>query len=166
MEQAISIVKAISKKEIYEGLLPQIESLVAQEKNLIPNLANVSAALKMNFNSYTWVGFYLVKKGENENEELVLGPFQGKPACVRIQIGKGACGTAVLKKESIIIPDVDKFPGHIYCDPSSKSEIVIPILKNNSVIGVIDVDSDVLNNFDETDRIYLEKLSQIIAKKS
>jgi L-methionine (R)-S-oxide reductase len=158
MEQII--VKGQTKDEIYSELLPQIKSLIEDESDLIANLANVTSALKQAFPSFSWVGFYLMKGGE-----LVLGPFQGKLACTRIKIGSGVCGTAVLKKEMIIVPDVEEFPGHIYCDPDSRSEIVVPIIKDGEVLGVLDIDSYELDNFDETDKFYLEKLVEILLEK-
>jgi GAF domain-containing protein len=158
MEQII--VKGQTKDEIYSELLPQIKSLIEGESDLIANLANVTSALKQAFPSFSWVGFYLMKGGE-----LVLGPFQGKLACTRIKIGSGVCGTAVLKKETIIVPDVEEFPGHIYCDPDSRSEIVVPIIKDGEVLGVLDIDSYELDNFDETDKFYLEKLVEILLEK-
>jgi GAF domain-containing protein len=158
MEQII--VKGQTKDEIYSELLPQIKSLIEDESDLIANLANVTSALKQAFPSFSWVGFYLMKGGE-----LVLGPFQGKLACTRIKVGSGVCGTAVLKKETIIVPDVEKFPGHIYCDPDSRSEIVVPIIKDGEVLGVLDIDSYELDNFDETDKFYLEKLVEILLEK-
>jgi GAF domain-containing protein len=158
MEQII--VKGQTKDEIYSELLPQIKSLIEDESDLIANLANVTSALKQAFPSFSWVGFYLMKGGE-----LVLGPFQGKLACTRIKIGSGVCGTAVLKKETIIVPDVEEFPGHIYCDPDSRSEIVVPIMKDGEVLGVLDIDSYELDNFDETDKFYLEKLVEILLEK-
>jgi L-methionine (R)-S-oxide reductase len=158
MEQII--VKGQTKDEIYSELLPQIKSLIENESDLIANLANVTSALKQAFPSFSWVGFYLMKGGE-----LVLGPFQGKLACTRIKIGSGVCGTAVLKKETIIVPDVEEFPGHIYCDPDSRSEIVVPIMKDGEVLGVLDIDSYELDNFDETDKFYLEKLVEILLEK-
>jgi len=158
MEQII--IKGETKEEIYSELLPQIKSLIEDEPDLIANLANVTSALKQAFPSFSWVGFYLMKGGE-----LVLGPFQGKLACTRIKIGSGVCGTSALRKETIIVPDVEKFPGHIYCDPDSKSEIVVPIIKNGEVLGVLDVDSYELNNFDEIDRFYLEKIVELLLEK-
>ncbi|CUU06531.1 GAF domain-containing protein [Candidatus Thermokryptus mobilis] len=158
MEQII--VKGQTKDEIYTELLPQIKSLVEDESDLIANLANVTSALKQAFPSFSWVGFYLMKDGE-----LVLGPFQGKLACTRIKVGSGVCGTAVLRKETIIVPDVEKFPGHIYCDPDSRSEIVVPIIKDGEVLGVLDIDSYELDNFDEVDKFYLEKLVEILLEK-
>ncbi|MCS7229251.1 MAG: GAF domain-containing protein [Candidatus Kryptonium sp.] len=158
MEQIV--IKGQTKEEIYSELLPQIKSLIEDEPDLIANLANVSSALKQAFPSFSWVGFYLMK-----GNELVLGPFQGKLACTRIKIGSGVCGTAVLKKETIIVPDVEKFPGHIYCDPDSKSEIVVPLIKDGEVLGVLDIDSYELNNFDEVDKIYLERLVSLLISK-
>jgi GAF domain-containing protein len=157
MAEQIHFSKAASKQQIYEELLPQIQALISTEKNLIANLANISAALKQAFN-WWWVGFYWV-----EEEELVLGPFQGPIACTRIKIGKGVCGTAWQKKETIIVPNVDLFPGHIACSAASKSEIVVPIFNHNHVVGVLDCDSEYENHFDETDRIYLEKIAQLIS---
>lgn len=151
---------ADGKKEKYEELFPQLEALVGDEDDLIANLANVSAALKATFPLFSWVGFYRMEK-----EELVLGPFQGKVACVRIKIGNGVCGTAAKERKAIIVPDVDKFPGHIACDPDSRSEIVVPLICRGDLFGVIDVDSDKLNSFDETDRIHLEKIAEIIGQK-
>jgi L-methionine (R)-S-oxide reductase len=146
-----------NKEENYKNLLPQIEALVLSEKDLIANLANISAALKSAFN-WWWVGFYLVKQNE-----LLLGPFQGPVACTRIGIGRGVCGSAWQQSQTIIVADVEKFPGHIACSSASKSEIVIPIIINQQVIGVLDVDSELLNNFDATDQLYLEKLIRNIS---
>jgi L-methionine (R)-S-oxide reductase len=147
-----------TKAEKYKSLLPQIQALVGDEEDLIANLANISAALKSTFNFF-WVGFYWVK-----NDELVLGPFQGSLACTRISLGKGVCGSAWKEKITILVEDVDQFPGHIACSSLSKSEIVVPIIKNGEVLGVLDVDSDKLNDFDQEDKIYLEELCQWIAK--
>lgn len=158
MEQII--IKGETKEEIYSELLPQIKSLIEDETDLIANLANLTSALKQAFPSFSWVGFYLMK-----GDELVLGPFQGKLACTRIKIGSGVCGTSALRKETIIVPDVAKFPGHIYCDPDSKSEIVVPIIKNGEVLGVLDIDSYELNSFDEIDKIYLEKIVDLLLEK-
>lgn len=141
-----------TKKEMYEGLIPQITSLVEGETDLVANLANVCAALKESF-GFFWVGFYLVKE-----DELVLGPFQGPVACTRIRKGKGVCGSAWEKAELIVVEDVDNFPGHIACSSLSKSEIVVPLIKENKVIGVLDVDSDSLAAFDDTDARYLSSL--------
>lgn len=152
------LISSSNKKERYEQLLPQIEALIAGEPNLVANLANVAAALCQTF-GFFWVGFYLV-----EGNELVLGPFQGDIACTRIGFGKGVCGTAWQKQKSIIVPNVDEFPGHIACSSSSKSEIVIPILKNEKVVAVLDVDSDELDAFDETDNSYLTQIANLVAK--
>jgi L-methionine (R)-S-oxide reductase len=141
-----------TKEDQYKSLLPQIKGLLEGETDLIANLANVAAALKEQFN-WLWVGFYLVK-----NNELVVGPFQGPVACTRIKKGKGVCGTSWAKAKAIIVDDVEKFSGHIACSSLSRSEIVVPILKNNEVIAVLDVDSEQLNYFDETDAQYLEAI--------
>lgn len=146
-----------TKEEQYEALLPQIKGLLEGETDLIANLANVAAALKEQFN-WLWVGFYLVK-----NDELVLGPFQGPVACTRIRKGRGVCGTCWTKKETLIVPDVEKFPGHIACSSLSRSEIVLPIFKADEIVGVLDVDSKELNTFDETDKKYLEQIIQVIS---
>lgn len=142
-----------SKTTQYEELIPQILAILEGEPNLVANLGNVAAALKEQF-GWLWVGFYLV----DSPDELVLGPFQGPVACTRIRIGRGVCGTSWQKGETIIVPDVEKFPGHIACSSASKSEIVVPVNKNGKIVAVLDVDSEVLNNFDETDQEYLEKL--------
>ncbi len=146
-----------NKADKYETLLPQIKALIEGETDVTANLANVSAALKQTF-GFFWVGFYLVK-----NEQLVLGPFQGSLACTRIRFGKGVCGTAWETKQTQLVPDVEAFPGHIACSSDSKSEIVVPLLKENQVAGVLDVDSDVLNDFDETDAHYLQQLAEWLA---
>ncbi|MBO4574288.1 MAG: GAF domain-containing protein [Bacteroidales bacterium] len=146
------IIKGESKRELYENLLPQIKSLVEGETDVIANMANISACLKDTFN-FWWVGFYRVV-----GDELVLGPFQGPLACTRIRKGKGVCGTAWQEAKTIIVPDVDAFPGHIACSSLSRSEIVVPVIKNGSVVAVLDVDSEKLATFDETDKFYLEKL--------
>ncbi|MGZ3952323.1 MAG: GAF domain-containing protein [Flavisolibacter sp.] len=145
-----------TKKEQYEALIPQIQGLLEGETDLIANLANIAGALKEQFN-WLWVGFYLVR-----NEELVLGPFQGPVACTRIKKGKGVCGSAWSESKTLIVPDVEKFPGHIACSSSSKSEIVIPILHDKVVVGVLDVDSKLLDDFDTTDQHYLEKIVSLI----
>ena len=149
-----------SKSEKYEALLPQIESLIAYETSLTANLANVSAALREAF-GWWWVGFYLV-----DGEELVLGPFQGPVACTRIRFGRGVCGTAWKEAKSQLVPDVEKFPGHIACSSASVSEIVIPVIdKNGKVLAVLDVDSERYDVLDETDVLYLEKLAAMVAEK-
>ena len=146
------IIKGDSKKELYENLLPQIKSLVEGENDIIANMANVAACLKDTFNLW-WVGFYRVV-----GEELVLGPFQGPLACTRIRKGKGVCGTAWQKAETVVVSDVDEFPGHIACSSLTKSEIVVPVFKGKDVAAVLDIDSERLANFDETDKSFLEKL--------
>jgi GAF domain-containing protein len=149
--------KDISKEEKYRSLLPQIKALVEQEPELIPNLANIAAVLKYAFDFF-WVGFYLVK-----GDELVLGPFQGPVACTRIPYGKGVCGTAWKEEKTIVVPDVEQFPGHIACNSASKSEIVIPINdKEKTIIGVLDIDSDKLNRFDTIDSHYLSEITGLI----
>lgn len=142
-----------SKTEQYNELIPQILALVTGENNRVANLGNVAAALKEQF-GWLWVGFYLV----DTPEELVLGPFQGPVACTRIRRGRGVCGTAWQKGETIIVPDVEKFPGHIACSSASKSEIVVPVVKNGAIVAVLDADSAFLDSFDETDQQYLEQL--------
>jgi GAF domain-containing protein len=156
MAEDLLIVKG-TKEEQYESLLPQIKALLEGELDLVANLANVAAALKEQF-GWLWVGFYLVK-----NDELVLGPFQGPVACTRIKKGKGVCGTSWLKAETLIVPDVEKFPAHIACSSLSKSEIVVPIIRNNKVIGVLDVDSAALNQYDTIDKFYLEQIVDLIS---
>jgi len=143
-----------TRDEQYVSLLPQIQSLVGDETNLIAVLSNTAAALKQQF-AFFWVGFYLV-----EDEELILGPFQGSVACMRIAKGKGVCGTAWQEGVSQLVPDVDAFPGHIACSNDSKSEVVIPIIKENNVVAVLDIDSDKHDDFSQTDLIYLEQLCQ------
>jgi L-methionine (R)-S-oxide reductase len=156
MAEELNIIKG-TKEEQYEALLPQIKAIVEAETDVVANLANICAMLKSQFN-WLWVGFYLVKQ-----DELVLGPFQGPLACTRIQKGKGVCGTSWQNAETIVVPDVEQFPGHIACSSDSKSEIVVPVLKNGAVAAVLDVDSEHLNYFDATDRQYLEQLSLFIA---
>ncbi|MCE3296285.1 MAG: diguanylate cyclase [Crocinitomicaceae bacterium] len=146
-----------SKQEKYTSLLPQIQALIGDETDLVANLANISAALKSTF-GFFWVGFYLVKDGE-----LVLRPFQGTVACTRIAFGRGVCGSAWKEQKTLLVPDVEAFPGHIACSSLSKSEIVVPIIRGGEVIGVLDVDSDRLNDFDSVDQEELEKLCQWIA---
>jgi GAF domain-containing protein len=141
-----------TKAEIYQSLIPQIKGLLEGEPDLIANLANVAAALKEQF-GWLWVGFYLVK-----NDELVLGPFQGPVACTRIRKGRGVCGASWAQAKTLIVPDVEAFPGHIACSSLSKSEIVIPLFHSGEVVGVLDVDSTDLNTFDETDQQYLEEV--------
>jgi len=155
MAEDLTIING-TKQEQYEVLIPQIKALLQGEPDLIANLANTVAALKEQF-CWFWVGFYLVKK-----DELVLGPFQGPVACTRIRKGRGVCGTSWAEAKTIIVPDVEKFPGHIACSSLSKSEIVVPVLLNNQVVAVLDIDSDAYNSFDETDQYYLEKIIALI----
>lgn len=155
MAEDLSIFKG-TKQEQYQHILPQIKGLLEGEPDLIANLANVAAALKEQFNFF-WVGFYLVKE-----DELVLGPFQGPVACTRIKKGRGVCGSSWEQGKTIIVPDVEKFPGHIACSSLSKSEIVLPLFNGSKIVGVLDVDSSALNSFDETDQLYLQKIVDLI----
>jgi GAF domain-containing protein len=155
MAEDLNIISG-TKQQQYEALIPQIKGLLQGEADLIANLANVTAALKEQF-CWFWVGFYLVKK-----VELVLGPFQGPVACTRIKKGRGVCGSSWAKAQTLIVADVEKFPGHIACSSLSKSEIVVPIIKSGEVIGVLDVDSEELDQFDETDQKYLEQIVELI----
>ena len=145
-----------TKTEQYEQLIPQIQGILEGETDLIANLGNLAAMLKEQFR-WWWVGFYLVKK-----DELVLGPFQGPLACTRIRKGKGVCGTSWEKAVSLIVPDVDKFPGHIACSSLSKSEIVVPVIRNSEVVAVLDADSEFYTHYDETDKKYLEQIVEMI----
>ncbi len=145
-----------TKEEQYKTLLPQIKALLDGEPDLVANLANITAALKGQFN-WLWVGFYLVKK-----DELVLAPFQGPVACTRIKKGKGVCGKAWEDKKTLIIADVSTFPGHIACSSLSRSEIVVPIFKENEVVAILDIDSEALDHFDERDKNYLEEIVKLI----
>ncbi len=159
MSEELFIPTSSDKTEKYRSLIPQIEGLVMDEPDLIANLANVASALKYGM-GFFWVGFYLVK-----SDELVLGPFQGPIACTRIKKGKGVCGTAWEKGEPILVPDVEQFPGHIACSSDSRSEIVLPAFKDGQVHLILDVDSDKLNDFDETDRQYLLKVMGLIESR-
>lgn len=152
MAEDLVIIKSESKAQQYQSLLPQIEALISGEDDLTANLANIAAALKEQFN-WLWIGFYLVKQ-----DELVLGPFQGPVACTRIRKGKGVCGTAWQDARTVIVDDVDQFPGHIACSSASRSEIVLPLLKDGVVVGVLDADSADLSSFDETDAAYLSQI--------
>lgn len=146
-----------SKKEKYETLIPQIKAMLSVEKDLIANMANVSAMIKDTFN-FLWVGFYRVIEDEKQEEVLVLGPFQGPLACTRIKKGRGVCGGAWKEEKTLVVPNVDEFPGHIACSSLSKSEIVLPMKKDNKVYAVLDIDSLELNTFDEEDKYYLEQI--------
>jgi L-methionine (R)-S-oxide reductase len=155
MAEDLSIVQG-TKAEKYKSVIPQIKALVEGEPDVIANLANIVAALMEQF-GWLWVGFYLVKENQ-----LVLAPFQGPVACTRIKKGKGVCGTSWEKAVTMIVPDVEKFPGHIACSSKSRSEIVVPIIRNSKVMGVLDVDSDQLAAFDEADKQFLEEIVDLI----
>ncbi|WP_316839559.1 GAF domain-containing protein [Pedobacter gandavensis] len=156
MAEDLKIVTDTSKAAQYQSLIPQIEALISGETDQIANLANIAAALKEQFNWF-WVGFYLVKE-----DQLVLGPFQGPVACTRIHKGKGVCGASWLQEETLIVPDVDAFPGHIACATASRSEIVLPLFNGDEVIGVLDVDSEYLAHFDEVDAKYLKEIIDLL----
>ncbi|MFC5450782.1 GAF domain-containing protein [Paenibacillus aestuarii] len=149
-----------TREENYTLLISQLEALVHDEHNRIANLSNAAALLQQFLEHINWVGFYLL---DEEEKGLVLGPFQGLPACVRIPLGKGVCGTSAQAKETVRVADVHEFPGHIACDAASQSEIVVPIVKNGELLGVLDIDSPIKNRFDETDQQYLEKFVQALA---
>lgn len=153
--------KLLSKKERYTTVLKQVDSLLEGESNVIANLANIVSLLKNSFEYYLWIGYYLYDEDKNN---LVLGPFQGSLACTRIEIGKGVCGTSFRDKKTIIVDDVNLFPEHIFCDSKSKSEIVVPIFRNEDLLGVLDADSAEYASFDEIDKIYLEELTKKISK--
>ena len=157
MAESLLIDANLPKEEKYKALLPQIEALVTGETDLIANISNLVAALRQGF-GFFWVGVYFNKEGQ-----LVLGPFQGPVACTRIPYHKGVCGASYTRQETIIVPDVDAFPGHIACSGDSKSEIVVPVIKDSEVKLVLDIDSDKLNDFDEVDKRYLEQLMQLVA---
>lgn len=150
------IVKGNCKEELYANLLPQIKSVVGSENDAIANMANVAACIKDTF-KFWWVGFYRVI-----DSELVLGPFQGPLACTRIKKGRGVCGTAWQNEATVIVANVDDFPGHIACSSASKSEIVVPVIRNNKVVAVLDIDSNKLNTFDNTDKFWLEKIAAML----
>lgn len=156
MSDELIIPKDASKEEIYKSLLPQLKALTNDEPDIIANMANISAALKESFNFF-WVGFYRVIENQ-----LVLGPFQGPIACTNIQFGRGVCGTAWKEKQTIVVADVDKFPGHIACSSLSRSEIVVPLIKDDKVVAVLDVDSDQLDTFDKIDVKYLERIVALL----
>jgi GAF domain-containing protein len=155
MAEDLSIVQG-TKEEKYQSVIPQIKALIEGEPDLVANLANIVAALMEQF-GWLWVGFYLVKENQ-----LVLAPFQGPVACTRIKKGRGVCGTSWEKAQTIVVPDVEKFPGHIACSSKSRSEIVVPVIRNNKVMGVLDVDSEQLAAFDETDKQFLEEIVNLI----
>jgi len=159
MSEQLFIAKNLTKEEQYQALLPQLQSLVEGETDDIANMANIAAALKEVF-SFWWVGFYIVKE-----HELVLGPFQGPVACTRIAFDRGVCGAAWAAAKTIVVPDVEQFPGHIACSALSKSEIVVPLFRKGQVWAVLDIDSEHLNTFDETDAKWLEKIVNVIPNK-
>ena len=156
MAEELYIPKEGSKKERYESLYPPLKALTKGEPDLIANMANLTSALKEAF-GFFWVGFYFVKE-----DQLVLGPFQGPVACTRIAYGKGVCGTSWKEKQTLIVPDVEQFPGHIACSSLSRSEVVVPVMKGNEVVAVLDIDSDKVNTFDEVDAEYLKKIVSLL----
>ena len=160
MAETIEIDKSLSLTEQYQLLIRQLRSLLLREDNLLSNLSNLTAALKQAFGKISWVGFYLF-----DGEKLYLGPFQGKIACTVIKLGSGVCGTSAQEKQTIIVPDVNRFPGHIVCDEDSKSEIVVPIIKDGKLFGVLDVDSASFNSFDVTDKEFLEEICNYLSKE-
>lgn len=160
MAESIIANKSASLEEQYQLLVKQVKSLLDKNDNIISNLSNFTAALKQTFEKISWVGFYLY-----DGNELYLGPFQGKVACTKIKMGKGVCGTSAMNRETIIVPDVDKFPGHIACDVESRSEIVVPIIKSDKLYGVLDLDSASLNAFNQTDKKYLEEIVDFLVKE-
>lgn len=160
MSEALVINSDATIDEKYQLLIKQIKSLLRKEDNLITNLSNFTAALKQTFSKISWVGFYLF-----DGSKLYLGPFQGKVACTEIQIGSGVCGTSAKERKTIIVDDVDNFPGHIACDVESRSEIVVPIFKEDKLFGVLDLDSTTYNSFNETDKKYLEELVNFLSKE-
>ena len=163
MAESIDIPSGITgRKEKYEVLFPQLQALINGEPDFIANLANIMAALKYGMNFF-WVGIYFVKDAEGDHSgELVLGPFQGPVACVHIGYGKGVCGACWQKGETIVVGNVEEFPGHIACNPESKSEIVVPVFKDGLVKAVLDIDSSRLSDFDDTDAFWLKKISNLI----
>jgi GAF domain-containing protein len=158
--EEIRIEKHLAEEEKYRLLSSQLKSLLTKNDNLISNLSNCTAAIKDVFDKVSWVGFYLY-----DVDKLYLGPFQGKVACTRIEMGKGVCGTAAEKRKTIIVPDVDKYPGHIACDSGSRSEIVIPIMKSDNLFAVLDLDSYDYNSFGETDKKYLEEICKFLSEE-
>lgn len=155
MSHEINIPDTATKSETYDLLLKQIDFLLQDEDNIIANISNITSVLKYSLKDIIWVGFYFY---DLQNKQLVIGPYQGKVPCTRIDYGKGVCGQALQRKETLVVPDVEKFPGHIYCDSASRSEIVVPIIVDGIEKGVLDLDSDKLENFDLTDKEYLEQL--------
>ena len=160
MAEELSISSHLAEEERYRLLVSQLKSLLTRDDKLISNLSNLTAAINDTFKKVSWIGFYLF-----DGRKLYLGPFQGKLACTNIEIGKGVCGTSAEKRETIIVPDVNKFPGHIFCDENSKSEIVIPLIKKGRLVGVLDLDSHEYNSFGETDKIYLEEICKFLCEE-
>ncbi|HEX2961288.1 MAG TPA: GAF domain-containing protein [Ignavibacteriales bacterium] len=160
MSETIEINSNLTDEEKYRELIPQMENLLSSDDFTVTTLSNFTAALKQTFPKVSWVGFYL-RKGDF----LYLGPFQGKIACTQIKIGRGVCGTSAERKETVVVPDVDKFPGHIACDSLSRSEIVVPLLKGGELFGVLDLDSTSCNSFNEIDKKYLEALGRLVLEK-
>lgn len=158
MSHEMELSDSMNDKEKYEALLTQMDSIVDASDFEITTLSNFTAVLKEAFPKISWVGFYLRK-----DDSLYLGPFQGRQACTRIKIGKGVCGSAAAGKKTVIVKDVDEFPGHIACDSSSRSEIVVPIIRGDDVVAVLDIDSPQYGSFTETDKIYLEKLCRLLS---
>ena len=152
------IILGNSKEELYQNLFPQIKAIIEDENDIIANMANISACLYETFR-FWWVGFYRVVS----DDELVLGPFQGPVACTRIKKGRGGCGTSWQKEETVIVPDVDKFPGHIACSSASRSEIVVPVFHDDTVTAVLDIDSDLLDAFDDCDKLWLERIVSLLS---
>jgi len=160
MAEEININRHLAEEEKYRLLSSQLKALLVKEDNLISNLSNFTAAIKDTFEKVSWVGFYLF-----DEEKLYLGPFQGKVACTSIEIGKGVCGTSAAKRETLIVPDVNKFPGHIFCDGNSRSEMVIPLIQNDKLLGVLDLDSHEYNSFGNTDKEYLEEICKFLCEE-
>jgi L-methionine (R)-S-oxide reductase len=158
--EEIRIEKHLADEEKYRLLSSQLKSLLVKTDNLISNLSNFTAAVKDTFDKISWVGFYLF-----DGKKLYLGPFQGKAACTNIEMGKGVCGTSAVKRETIIVPDVEKFPGHIACDGNSKSEIVVPLIQNNKLLGVLDLDSYIYNAFGKRDKEFLEEICKFLCEE-
>ena len=160
MAETISVDKSLTLESQYDSLNRQLKSLLDKNDNWLSNLSNFTAALKQTFDKISWIGFYLF-----DGKSLYLGPFQGKLACTRIEMGKGVCGTSAKNLETLIVPDVNKFPGHIFCDVDSKSEIVIPLVKGNKLFGVLDIDSTSYNSFNEIDKKYLEEICTYLTEE-
>ena len=160
MGESLIINSNHTTEEKYKLLIKQLNNLLNKKYNFLSNLSNLTAALKQSFDKISWVGFYLF-----DSKKLYLGPFQGQVACTEIELGKGVCGISAEKRESVIVPDVDKFPGHISCDTGSRSEIVVPIIKNDELFGVLDIDSYNYDSFDETDKKYLEEICTFLSKE-